>query len=174
MCSPASPFPLGRPVLATQLLVPSALLQHPGLAWCTVWWPGPRAPRSQGPHPLWCPCTQSCPCPLPVQHGLCQEHSGSSDEGDSTDTKLFFSIPTCIGFCLIQLLNAECWKTQHEILRSLLQNTGKVSRNSESIRNLLFCKYSEITCPECLHKLRYLLKADFITKSVWKDSDYTG
>lgn len=104
--------------------------------------------------------------PSACGHGMCQKHSGSLGEGDSTDTKFLFSIPTCIGFCLIYLLIAKCRKTQHEILTSLLQGTGKVSCNSEGIRNLLFCKYSKITCPECLHKLRYLLEADFISKSV--------
>lgn len=61
MCSSVSPFPLGRPVLATQLLVPSDFLQHPGLSWCTAWCPGPRAPRSQGPVPCGVPMPRAVP-----------------------------------------------------------------------------------------------------------------
>lgn len=55
---------------------------------------------------------------------------------------------------------------QHEVLGPLLQSIENVSRNSVGIRNLLPSKYSEITHPVCLHKLRLFVNADFIGKSI--------
>lgn len=73
MYFPASPFPLGRPVLSVQLLGTSAFLQLSGLAWATLAAQEQQPARAPVP---WCPSTQSCPCPLPVGMGCARSIQG--------------------------------------------------------------------------------------------------
>lgn len=112
----------------TKFVVPSAVLQHPGLVHpgtvhCLV---PTEATVLAGPCALWSHSTQGCPCSLPRPLGRsgpaeplhCWSRSGCttcwaravsgvSQEGpdvrdcSSIDAKFFSSISTCIVFCLI-------------------------------------------------------------------------
>lgn len=109
------------------LPLPPALPQHPGLA--------SPARCLQGDHPRgtpfpWSPSPQGCPCRPPVfpwrlSQSCCRSRSsrtsrwawavsGVSREGlgergcPPRDTELF-SLPTCVIFCLIELVNGRTW-----------------------------------------------------------------
>lgn len=137
------------------------------------------------PHPLGSHSAQGCPCSLAMSpwqfpQSLCwawavsevrkvQMRETALSKARHQALFLYFYIYCILSFFTCKCQNAE--KTppknpQCEILRSLLQSIEKVGCNSVGIRNLLSCKYSEIAHPECLHKLRHLLKADFISESI--------